>query len=178
MSGTALPTDVRFRFVASDRTGRPWITLIALRGVHVTGSGSRCKVIAPDVHVLEERIDTHCPRIIDVMANKAEASSLGTVARVALLLKVLAEAGGDMQLARVAGQLNLAASSTHRLLGLLVDCGLAKRGKQPGSYRPGFEFVRLAGLVLAGSDDLIELATDFMKNVVDATEETCVLSVC
>jgi hypothetical protein len=34
MRGTALPTDGRFRFVASDRTGRPWITLIALRGVH------------------------------------------------------------------------------------------------------------------------------------------------
>ena len=40
MSGTALPTDGRFRFVASDRTGRPWITLFALRGVHQTGSGS------------------------------------------------------------------------------------------------------------------------------------------
>ena len=34
VSGTALPTDGRFRFVASDRTGRPWITLIVLRGVH------------------------------------------------------------------------------------------------------------------------------------------------
>ena len=34
MSGTALPTDGRFRFVASGRTSRPWITLIALRGVH------------------------------------------------------------------------------------------------------------------------------------------------
>jgi hypothetical protein len=42
MSGTALPTAGRFRFVASDRTGRPWITLFALRGVHQTGSGSVC----------------------------------------------------------------------------------------------------------------------------------------
>ena len=40
MSGTALPTAGRFRFVASDRTGRPWITLIALRGVHASGTGS------------------------------------------------------------------------------------------------------------------------------------------
>lgn len=111
------------------------------------------------------------------MANKEESSSLGTVARVALLLKVLAEAGGEIQLARIAGQLNLAASTTHRLLALLMHSGLAKKGKQPGCYRPGFEFVRLAGLVLAGSDELIELATDFLKNVVDATEETCILSV-
>ncbi len=28
ISGTALPTDGRFRFVASDRTGRPWVTLL------------------------------------------------------------------------------------------------------------------------------------------------------
>jgi hypothetical protein len=40
MSGTALPTAGRFRFVASDRTSRPWITLFVLRGVHLTGSGS------------------------------------------------------------------------------------------------------------------------------------------
>jgi hypothetical protein len=38
--GTALPTAGRFRFVASDRTSRPWITLFVLRGVHVTGSSS------------------------------------------------------------------------------------------------------------------------------------------
>ena len=40
MRGTALPTDGRHRFVASAGTGRPWITLIALRGVHWTGTGS------------------------------------------------------------------------------------------------------------------------------------------
>lgn len=111
------------------------------------------------------------------MANKEESNTLGTVARVALLLKVLAEADGEIQLARVAGQLNLAASTTHRLLRLLMDAGLAKKGRQPGYYRPGFEFVRLAGLVLAGSDELTELATDCLQNVVDATEETCILSV-
>ncbi len=40
VSTDALPTAGRFRFVASDRTGRPRITLFALRGVHQTGSGS------------------------------------------------------------------------------------------------------------------------------------------
>src|SRR5450631_3803707 len=42
MSGTALPTDGRSRFVVSDRTGRPWITLFVLRGVHASGTGSEC----------------------------------------------------------------------------------------------------------------------------------------
>jgi hypothetical protein len=46
MSCTALPTDGRFRFVASDRTGRPWITLIALRGVHASGTGSLTPLLA------------------------------------------------------------------------------------------------------------------------------------
>jgi len=46
MSGTALPTAGRFRFVASDRTSRPWITLFVLRGVHVTGSGSNLQLLA------------------------------------------------------------------------------------------------------------------------------------
>ena len=45
MSGTALPTAGRFRFVASDRTGRPRISLFALRGVHQTGSGSFLAVV-------------------------------------------------------------------------------------------------------------------------------------
>ncbi len=46
MSGNALPTDGRFRFVASDRTGRPWITLFVLRGVHAMGTGSLRTTIA------------------------------------------------------------------------------------------------------------------------------------
>ena len=48
MSSTALPTAGRFRFVASDRTSRPWITLLALRGVHITGAGSsKGKYVSP-----------------------------------------------------------------------------------------------------------------------------------
>ncbi len=48
MSGNALPTDGRFRFVASDRTGRPWITLFVLRGVHAMGTGSATPVGHPN----------------------------------------------------------------------------------------------------------------------------------
>ena len=49
MSGNALSTDGRFRFVASDRTGRPWITLFVLRGVHVMGTGSVCQSLQFDL---------------------------------------------------------------------------------------------------------------------------------
>ncbi len=40
MASNALTTAGRFRFVASDRTGRPWTTLPADRGVRMSGSGS------------------------------------------------------------------------------------------------------------------------------------------
>ena len=43
MASNALPTAGRFRFVASDRTGRPWTTLPADRGVRISGSGSSHK---------------------------------------------------------------------------------------------------------------------------------------
>ena len=45
MSGTALPTAGRFRFVASDRTGRPWITLRSASWR--PRNGDRFKVLQP-----------------------------------------------------------------------------------------------------------------------------------
>ena len=67
MSGTALPTAGRFRFVASDRTSRPWITLFVLRGVHVTGSGSgndennRHREATPLVIARPQAVAIHAP---------------------------------------------------------------------------------------------------------------------
>ena len=40
VSSTRYPPPAGFRFVASDRTGRPWITLFAPRGVRRKGTGS------------------------------------------------------------------------------------------------------------------------------------------
>ena len=40
MANNAFPTAGRFRYVASDRTDRPWITLRANRGVRSLGTSS------------------------------------------------------------------------------------------------------------------------------------------
>lgn len=104
-----------------------------------------------------------------------EATSTGTVDRVALLLRVLAESEGDASVAQVAEKMKLPNSTAHRLLGLLVNTGLAERGERPGTYRVGLEFLRLGGLVVSKTE-VTAVAEGFMQRIVDATGETCVLN--
>ena len=99
----------------------------------------------------------------------------GTVARVALLIKVLAESEGDSSVAQVSDKMNLPTSTGHRLLGLLVDTGLAERGGRPGTYRLSLEFLRLGGLVV-GRTDVTTVAETFMQEVATATGETCIFN--
>ncbi|MGJ7602740.1 IclR family transcriptional regulator [Variovorax sp. LT1R20] len=105
----------------------------------------------------------------------SEKAMTGTVARVALLLKVLAEAEGDLSVAQVSEKMKLPTSTGHRLLGLLVETGLAERGGRAGSYRLSFEFLRLSGLVV-GRIDVTAVAEPFMKTVASATGETCIFN--
>ena len=99
----------------------------------------------------------------------------GTVARVTRLLGVLAEAGGDASLNDIVERLGLPASTTHRLLHLLIDQGFAERGRDARTYRAGLEFLRVGGLV-SSRIELAEVANRFMQAVVDETGETCMLS--
>ena len=104
-----------------------------------------------------------------------DATSTGTVDRVALMLRVLAEADGELSVAQVTERMKLPTSTTHRLLGLLVSTGLAERSNRPGMYRVGLEFLRLGGLVVSRTE-ITSLAEEFMRRVTDATEETSVLN--
>jgi DNA-binding IclR family transcriptional regulator len=104
------------------------------------------------------------------------ATSSGTVARIALLLRVLAETEGDASLSEVADKMKLPASTIHRLLHLLMAEGFVERGQTPRTYRAGLEFLRVGGLVVSRAD-LATVARKFMQGVVDACDETCVLSV-
>jgi DNA-binding IclR family transcriptional regulator len=109
-------------------------------------------------------------------AASEESTSSGTVARVALLLRVLAEAEGELSLGDVAQRMKLPSSTTHRLLNLLQEQGFVDRGQGSGSYRAGLEFLRVAGLVTSRAQ-LTDVAQPFMQAVVDACDETCMLSV-
>lgn len=110
------------------------------------------------------------------MATTPDTTSSGTVARVALLLTVLAEGPGELSLTAVAERMRLPVSTTHRLLHLLIEEGFVDRGEAKGSYRPGLEFLRVGGLVSSRAD-LTAVAQPFMQAVVDACDETCMLSV-
>jgi DNA-binding IclR family transcriptional regulator len=105
-----------------------------------------------------------------------ESTSTGTVARVALLLRVLAEAEGEASLSDIAERMRLPASTTHRLLNLLQEQGFVERGQGSRSYRAGLEFLRVAGLVTSRAQ-LTDVARPFMQAVVEACDETCMLSV-
>lgn len=109
-------------------------------------------------------------------AVKEEATSSGTVARIALLLRVLAEGGADASLSDIAQRMKLPASTTHRLLSLLHEQGFVDRDPGSRTYRPGLEFLRVAGLVTSRAQ-LTDVAQGFMQAVVDACDETCMLSV-
>ncbi len=102
-------------------------------------------------------------------------SSAGTVARVAKLLRVLAEAKADASLGSVAEAMALPPSTTHRLLHLLLDEGFVERGQAPRTYRAGLEFLRVGALV-ASRAELAVVAQPFMQAVVDTCDETCMLS--
>lgn len=105
-----------------------------------------------------------------------ESTSSGTVARVALLLRVLAEAEGEASLSDIAQRMKLPASTTHRLLNLLQEQGFVERGQGSRTYRAGLEFLRVGGLVTSRAQ-LTDVARGFMQAVVDACDETCMLSV-
>lgn len=111
------------------------------------------------------------------MAKKSEETgNAGIVARTAALIRVLAKMEGEAGLSEIAAQMNLPPSSTHRLLHLLLDEGFVERGSGNRTYRAGMELIRVGGL-LASRADLANLAQGFMQTVVEACDETCVLSV-
>ena len=105
----------------------------------------------------------------------SSATSTGTVARVTLLLRVLAESTGDASLGDIADRMKLPASTTHRLLNLLLEQGFVERGRGNRTYRAGLEFMRIGGLVSSRAE-VTELAHGFMQAVVDTCSETCMLS--
>lgn len=102
-------------------------------------------------------------------------TSSSTVVRITLLLAVLAEARGDLSLGEIAERMKLPPSTTHRLLNLLLEQGFVERGEANRTYRAGLEFLRLGGLVVSRME-MTEVAQTFMRALVDACDETAMLS--
>ena len=100
---------------------------------------------------------------------------LGTVARAITLLRVLAEAGGEVSLAGLATAVELPRPTVHRLLGLLREQGMVEQDPANNRYQVGLEFYRLAAIV-SSKRDVTKLARPLMERLSDQTGESCVLA--
>jgi len=98
----------------------------------------------------------------------------GTVARAIAVLRAVAESGGGTQIKRVSAQLQLPASTIHRLLELLMREGMVERDEAVPIYRVGPEFFRLASVV-SNEHPLQAIATPFLEQAVAVSNETAYL---
>jgi DNA-binding IclR family transcriptional regulator len=104
-----------------------------------------------------------------------DSDTLGTVARAAVILRSLAEAEDDVSIKSLSDQLQLAPSTVHRLLHLLMEQGLVERGENGHRYHAGTEFFRLGALVV-NKTRIPKLALPYMRAVVDKCDEFCLLT--
>ena len=72
----------------------------------------------------------------------------GTIARTVLVLRAIAQAQVAPTMKDLAETVNLPMSTMHRLLDLLAQEGMVDRDETTRTFRPGFEFFRLASLVV------------------------------
>jgi DNA-binding IclR family transcriptional regulator len=103
-----------------------------------------------------------------------QRESLGTVARVVRLLQYLADVDDDVSIKEMSERLNLPPSTVHRLLNLLADDGIVEHSATRHLYRPGLELIRIASL-LASKTRIADIALPFMRAVVAACDEVCML---
>lgn len=98
----------------------------------------------------------------------------GTVERVIILMRALAEAGGDVSIKALSDRVGLPASTVHRLLALLMNVEIVERGKAPHSYRVGVEYYRLSALVFTQTSPR-EVARPFLERVASGCGEVSLL---
>ena len=108
------------------------------------------------------------------MNKRGAGESLGTVQRVVEIIRFFSERG-DATLKELSLALSLAPSTCHRLLELLGRDGLVEQDAAHRRYRIGRELFRIAGLVQS-KHDIRAIALPFLRKLVDACDETSVLS--
>lgn len=108
------------------------------------------------------------------MIKKNSAEALGTVERVVEVLRFFAE-NGDSTLKDLSTAIKLAPSTCHRLVDLLGRQGLIEQDTAGRRYRIGRELFRLSALVQS-RHDVRSISLPFLRKLVDACDETCVLS--
>jgi IclR family acetate operon transcriptional repressor len=108
------------------------------------------------------------------MSKRAAGESLGTVQRVVEIIRFFGE-HGDTTLKELSLALSLAPSTCHRLFELLGREGFVEQDAAHRRYRIGRELFRIAALVQS-KHDIRAIALPFLRQLVDACNETSVLS--
>ncbi|TNC27812.1 IclR family transcriptional regulator [Amycolatopsis alkalitolerans] len=100
----------------------------------------------------------------------------GTVARAVAVLRAVIEAGEDVSVAELTETLGLPRPTVHRLLDLLAKEDMVEPDHGTRRWRPTVECQRL-GAVLAARRDLVRLARPVLAEVVERSQEACLLGV-
>lgn len=91
------------------------------------------------------------------------------------LLVALAESAEPRSLTRLAEQLGLTKSNTHRLLSTLIDQGFAAQDGEKGLYRPTLRMWEL-GAAIVGRVDVLSVSREVLERLAGETGETVHLS--
>ena len=105
----------------------------------------------------------------------ARSATLGSVANAARVLKAFKQGEREWGVSDLARKLDIAKSTTHRLLATLTDEGLLEQDAETGRYRVGLAIFDLAAA--AQSMDLHEAALSPMTTLRNQTGETVQVAV-
>ena len=98
----------------------------------------------------------------------------GTVARVVMLLRALADVKDPPTMKALSDALNLPISTMHRLLELLAGERMVERDEVTKTFRPGAEYLRMASRVVHRTP-LPTLARLFLERAMRDADESCYL---
>src|SRR5690606_27632446 len=101
-----------------------------------------------------------------------EALVDGPIARCVRMIRLLAEVETDISIKDAATHLGLPASTTHRLLRVLLQEGLVAKDPTTSRYRAGLELERL-GSLLAFKKGFRDITRPHLQRVVDHCGEAC-----
>ncbi len=99
-------------------------------------------------------------------------SSVRAVERAMLILRAFGQGDRSLSLGEISRRVDLAKSTTHRLLLSLEQGGFIKQDELTGEYQLGFAIIHIASIAL-GNLDLARVAHDVMENVAQTSGQTC-----
>jgi len=106
------------------------------------------------------------------MTKKDAARLDGPIVRVLKLIRLLAETETDISIKDAASHLDLPSSTTHRLLRLLIQEGMAAKDERTSRYRAGIDLERM-GSLLSYKKGFKDLTLPHLQKIASACGEAC-----